>query len=146
VVLDVVGLGKSSLLPLLRWPILFLVVVGALAVLYRYGPSREHERWKWVTWGSLIAAVLWLLASLAFSFYVSNFGHYDKTYGSLGAVIGFMSWIWVSTIVVLFGAELNSEIEHQTAVDTTDGAPTPMGTRGAKMADTLGAARGEKKT
>ena len=82
--------------------------------------------------------------SLLFSLYVTNFGHYDKTYGSLGAVIGFMSWIWISTIAVLFGAELNSEIEHQTSVDTTTGSPQPMGQRGAHMADTLGRARPPK--
>jgi membrane protein len=146
VIMDVFGIGAGSLMPVLRWPLLFVVVVFALAVLYRYGPSRSHEKWKWVTWGSVIAAVLWLIASLLLSLYVSHFAHYDKTYGSLGAVIGFMTWMWVSTIVVLFGAELNSEIEHQTAVDTTSGSPKLMGTRGAKMADTLGEARQPKKS
>ena len=81
-------------------------------------------------------------ASALFSLYVSNFAHYDKTYGPLGAVIGLMMWVYVSTIVVLAGAELNSEIEHQTTVDTTVGAPRPMGLRRAKMADTIGAAHG----
>ena len=140
VVLGFIGY-KGSGLALLRWPVLLLVVVGSLAVLYRYGPSRETERWTWVSAGSALAAVLWLVTSLLFSQYVAHFGHYDKTYGSLGAVVGFMSWIWVSVITVLFGAEINSEIEHQTAVDTTGGKARPMGQRGAYMADTLGKAR-----
>ena len=140
VVLAFVGY-QGSALSLLRWPFMLLVAVGAITVLYRYGPSRQLERWKWVTAGSALAAVLWLTASLLFSVYVAHFGNYDKTYGSLGAVIGFMTWIWVSVITILFGAEINSEIEHQTAVDTTTGKPVPMGKRGAYMADTLGAAR-----
>ena len=94
-----------------------------LAVLYRYGPSRDTAQWAWVTPGSLVAAVLWLVASLLFSWYASNFGSYNETYGSLGAVIGFMTWIWLSAIVVLLGAEINAETEHQTAHDTTDGPP-----------------------
>jgi membrane protein len=140
IVLAFIGYQGSGL-ALLRWPVLLLVAVGALAVLYRYGPSRQRERWSWVSAGSALAAVLWLVTSLLFSQYVAHFGNYDKTYGSLGAVIGFMSWIWVSVITVLFGAEINSEIEHQTAVDTTTGHARPMGERGAFMADTLGAAR-----
>ena len=80
----------------------------------------------------------WLIASLGFSWYAENFGSFNKTYGSLGAVIGFMMWIWISAIVVLLGAELDAEMEHQTARDTTEGPPQPLGTRGAKMADTLG--------
>ena len=140
VVLAFIGY-KGSGLALLRWPVLLLVAVGALAVLYRYGPSRKLEKWRWVSWGSAIAAVLWLSTSLLFSIYVSHFGHYDKTYGSLGAVVGFMSWIWISVITVLFGAEINSEIEHQTAVDTTAGKARPLGERGAFMADTVGKAR-----
>ena len=123
---------------MLRWPMLLGMVIVALAVLYRHGPSRALARWQWVSWGSVTAALLWVFVSMAFSWYVANFAHYDRTYGSLGAVIGFMTWIWLSIIVVLFGAELNAEIEHQTAVDSTTGAPEPMGQRHAKMADTLG--------
>ncbi len=140
IVLAFVGY-KGSALSVLRWPALLLIAIGALAVLYRYGPSRQAERWRWVSWGSAFAAILWLTVSLLFSQYVSHFGTYDRTYGSLGAVIGFMSWIWISVITVLFGAEINSEIEHQTAVDTTAGHPRLMGERGAFMADTLGPAR-----
>ena len=127
----------------LRWPAMLAVLVGALSLLYRFGPSREQARWAWLTPGSLFAAVMWVAASLAFSFYVSNFGHFDATYGSLGAVIGFMTWFWYSTTIVLVGAELNSEIEHQTAVDTTTGPARAMGERGARMADTLGETRDE---
>ena len=112
-----------------------------LAVLYRYGPSRDKAEWKWVTPGGLVAAVLWLVVSMLFSWYVANFGSYNETYGSLGAVIGFMTWIWISGIVVLVGAEINAEMEHQTARDTTVGPDRPMGQRGATMADTIGAAK-----
>jgi membrane protein len=138
--------GHQNLaLSVLRWPLLLAVAVGGLALLYRFGPSRRQEQWRWVSWGSIAAALLWLATSLLFSFYVAHFGSYDRTYGSLGAAVGFMTWIWISTITVLFGAELNSEIEHQTAVDTTvSGAPQVMGQRGAYMADTLGETFPEK--
>ncbi|MCJ2094958.1 YihY/virulence factor BrkB family protein [Methylobacterium sp. J-072] len=141
VVFEFIGIGKDAWwLALLRWPVLLLAVLGGLAVLYRYGPSRDAPRWHWVTGGSGVAAVLWLGGSLLFSWYVANFGSYNKTYGSLGAAIGFMTWIWISTIIVLLGAQLNAEMEHQTAEDTTVGKPQPLGTRGAKMADSVGAA------
>jgi membrane protein len=97
---------------------------------------------RWITWGSVSAAALWLIASILFSWYVANFGSYNKTYGSLGAIIGFMTWVWLSIIVVLAGAQLNAEIEHQTARQSTSGPPRPLGARGAKMADTIGAAQG----
>ena len=135
------ALGVQSLLALLRWPILLVAILLALACLYRYGPSRRHAEWRWVTWGSALAAVLWLAASMTFSWYVANFGSYNATYGSLGAVIGFMTWMWLSTIVVLLGAKVNAELEHQTAKDTTEGADRRIGTRGAKMADSVGRPR-----
>jgi membrane protein len=91
--------------------------------------------------GSVVATLLWLVASALFSFYAANFGTFNETYGSLGAAIGFMTWLWISAIAILLGAELNAEMEHQTVRDTTTGAPKPMGSRGAKMADTVGAAR-----
>jgi membrane protein len=141
VVLNYLGLGSGAwLIAALRWPALLLVILGALSVLYRFGPSREHARWRWVGVGSLVAGLLWLVASLLFSWYVSNFGTYNETYGSLGAVIGFMTWIWISSTIVLLGGEINAEIEHQTARDTTTGRPLPMGARKARMADTVGAA------
>ncbi|WP_234831242.1 YihY/virulence factor BrkB family protein [Rhodopseudomonas palustris] len=144
VVLEWVGLSNFGdlLLRIGRWPVMLLVLALALAVVYRYGPSREAPRWRWISWGSGIAAVFWLLASGLFSFYAANFGNYNETYGSLGAVIGFMTWMWISAIVILLGAELDAEMEHQTARDTTTGHPRPIGTRGARVADSVGPAQG----
>jgi membrane protein len=116
------------------------VVIFGLAVLYRFGPSRQHPRWEWLSAGSVAAAVAWLASSALLSWYLANFANYDATYGSLGAAIGMMMWMWVSSIVILVGAELNSEIEHQTARDSTTGPERPLGQRGAAMADTVGAA------
>lgn len=124
-------------LPLV-WVMVFAIAVTAFSVVYRYGPSREHARWRWVTWGGVFAAAAWIVGSVAFSAYVGNFAHYDRTYGSLGAFVGFMVWLWFSIFMVLLGAELNAEIEHQTAVDTTTGRPEILGARGAMMADTVG--------
>ncbi|MCJ2095737.1 YihY/virulence factor BrkB family protein [Methylobacterium sp. J-072] len=141
VVLTYVGFGPDAWwLTLLRWPALLVAVLLGLAMLYRYGPSRDAPRWRWVTPGGAAAAVLWIVASLLFSWYVAHFGSYNKTYGSLGAAIGFMTWIWISTMIVLAGAQLNAEMEHQTAEDTTVGEPQPLGTRRARMADSVGAA------
>jgi membrane protein len=143
VVLDFIGLRSSVewLLSLARWPILRAAVIAGLAMLYRYSPSRDKADWKWVTPGGIVAAVLWLVGSILFSWYVANFGSYNETYGSLGAVIGFMTWIWLSSIIVLLGAEINAEMEHQTAQDTTTGPPRPLGARGATMADNIGPAK-----
>ena len=102
-------------LKIIRWPILFVLIVLALSVIYRFGPSRSAPRWRWITWGSAFAAIAWLAASALFSWYVANFGSYNKTYGSLGAIIGFMTWMWVSIIVVLVGAKLNAELERRAA-------------------------------
>ena len=124
-----------------RWPLLLVLVAVALAFIYRYGPSRTKPRWRWITWGSAFAALAWLAASGLFSWYAASFGNFDKTYGSLGAVIGFMTWMWLSIIVILIGAKLNAETEHQTARESTTGAPKPPGRRGAKMADTVGPSR-----
>jgi membrane protein len=143
VALKFVGLGAitETLISILRWPLLLVIVAVAIALVYRYGPSRRKAKWRWISWGSAFASVAWLAVSILFSWYVSNFGSYDKTYGSLGAAIGFMTWIWLSTIVVLVGAELDSEMEHQTAEDTTEGPRKPLGTRDATMADSVGAAK-----
>jgi membrane protein len=124
----------------LRWPVMFVLMIIGLAVLYRYGPSRRLAKWRWISVGSVFAASAWLAVSSLFSWYLGNFANYNATYGALGAVVGLMMWMWLSTIVVLVGAELNSEIEHQTARDTTIGPEKPLGTRGAVMADTVGAA------
>ncbi|MBV8921327.1 YihY/virulence factor BrkB family protein [Bradyrhizobium sp.] len=129
----------ETLLRVGRWPALFVVLMLALAIIYRHGPSREQAQWRWVTWGSAFAALAWLVLSILFSWYAENFGSFNRTYGSLGAVIGFMTWIWLSAIVILIGAELDAEMEHQTARDTTTGPPMPLGARQATMADTIGA-------
>ena len=145
IVLNVVGLGgfTESLVTFSRWPVLLAAIAVWLALVYRYGPSRREPKWRWVTSGSIFASLLWISASMLFSWYVANFDSYNKTYGSVGAVVGFMTWIWLSAVIVLIGAELNAEIEHQTAQDSTEGPPSdkPLGTRGARMADTVGEAQ-----
>jgi membrane protein len=137
-------LGLSSftetIISVLRWPALLLLVVIGLAVLYRYGPSRTKPRWEWISLGAVVAAVAWLGGSALLSWYLANFANYDATYGSLGAAIGSMMWMWLSSVVILLGAEINAEIEHQTAKDTTV-AKKPLGRRGAAMADTVGEAK-----
>jgi membrane protein len=140
ILLGFVGLDgwTNVLLQYARWPVLFLVIIGGIALLYRVGPSRAPAAWRWVLPGSIAAAAIWLVASLLFSWYVANFDSYNETYGSLGAVIAFMVWIWVSAAIIIMGAEFNSETEHQTRVDTTTGGNAPMGMRQAKVADTLG--------
>jgi membrane protein len=138
--LDRVGLGPESqfIISLARWPLMLVILLAALGVLYRFGPSRREARWEWLSVGTIAAALLWIAGSALLSWYLSNFGNYNATYGSLGAAIGLMMWMWMSAIIVLCGAELNSEIEHQTVQDTTVGRPRPPGARGAVMADTLG--------
>jgi membrane protein len=129
---------RPALLRFLRWPLLLCLAIFGLAVLYRFGPSRESPRWEWLTAGSSFAAIAWLGGSALLSWYLANFGNYDVTYGSLGAAIGMMIWMWMSSIVILLGAELKSEVEHQTARDSTTGRERPRGQRGAEMADTVG--------
>ena len=140
--LNHLGLAPESklLVALARWPLLFVILLVALALLYRFGPSREAPRWTWLSIGAVAANVLWLCGSGLLSWYLSEFGNYNATYGSLGAAISLMMWMWMSAIIVLFGAELNSEIERQTLQDTTTGQPEPLGSREAVSADTVGAA------
>jgi membrane protein len=128
----------------LQWVILWGMAVLGLAFVYRYAPAREHARWRWVTWGSAIAATLWLLASGVFAFYVRTFADYGKTYGALGGVIALLMWFYLSSIIVVLGAEINAEMERQTRHDTTEGPEAPMGQRGAYAADTLGPPAGGK--
>lgn len=123
---------------LARWPVILLLVTGGILLVYRFGPSRERARMKWLSWGAVFSTLLWLVASIGFSFYLNNFAHYNVTYGALGTLIGFMVWTWISMIILIVGAEINAELEHQTARDTTTGPPKPMGERGAYVADTVG--------
>lgn len=143
VALSVLGLEGvwSAAIRWLRWPILLAIVIAGLSVMYRFGPSRREPKWRWVTVGGVVAATVWLIGSGLFSFYLSNFANYNATYGSLGAVIGLLMWMWLTTIIVLLGAELNAEIEHQTARDSTVGGPKPLGARQAMVADTVGEPR-----
>lgn len=142
VVISLFGLQEEwAYLSPLRWPVLFVVFVGFLNLVYRIGPSRTSPRWRWLTPGAIVAAVLSLLVSLLFSWFLTNFVRTDS-YGPLSAAMGFLLWTWISLQVVLMGARLNAEIEHQTAIDTTVGRPKPIGERGAIMADSVGARRG----
>jgi membrane protein len=128
------------LVAVLRWPAFFLLAVMSISVLYWIGPSRRAARWPWVLPGAVVAALLWAAVSGGFSWYVSTLGDYNATYGSLSAVIVFMTWLWLSAAVILIGAEMNAELEHQTARDTTTGMPKPLGMRGAVVADHVGPA------
>lgn len=121
-----------------RWPVMMVFVGIGIMALYRFGPSREPAKVRWLTWGAVFSTLLWFAASLGVSFYLSNIANYNATYGTLGALIGFMVWTWISAIIVIVGAEINAELEHQTARDSTTGRPRPMGERGAYMADTVG--------
>jgi membrane protein len=140
-VLSWIGFGDATagLVRMVRWPVLLIVLLVGLAILYRYGPNRRAARWQWVSVGSVFATVVWLAASFLFSWYLAKFNTYNATYGSLGAVLAMMMWLWISSVVVLLGAELNAEIEHQTAQDSTVGGDKPLGERGAVMADRVGA-------
>ena len=123
--------GISEIVLFARWPVLLLVASLMIAVIYRFGPSREQPQWRWVSPGSIFAALTWIAASLLFSWYTAHFGSYNKTYGSLGAAIGLMTWIWISTMVILVGAKINAELERQTGVDTKVRRPAPHGERKA---------------
>ncbi len=143
IVLSTIGLGSITeiLFRVGRWPLLIVLMLLGLALLYRFGPSRRSPQWRWLSVGGVFATLTWLAGSALLSYYLANYANYDATYGSLGAAIGLMIWMWMSTIVVLLGAELNSEIEHQTKVDSTEGGGKPLGTRRAHVADTVGEAK-----
>ncbi len=138
-VLDALPLGivGTILAQALRWILLLAVFAGALAVLYRVAPDRDSPQLRWVSLGSVIVTIIWVVVSVGFALYVDNFGSYDKTYGAIAGVIVLMLWLYLTCYLVLLGAEINSEAEHQTAHDTTEGPPRPMGQRGATMADEL---------
>jgi membrane protein len=139
-VLQILPLGPAAATAILvfRWVLLWLFAAGTLAVIYRYAPDRHTAKWQWVTWGSAAAATLWLSASVLFELYVKNFSSYGALYGALGGVIVLIMWFYLGGFAVVLGAEINAEMEHQTAMDTTEGPPKPMGQRGAYVADTLG--------
>ena len=134
-----IGLAAESktIVAAARWPLLAIMLLFALGLLYRFGPSRRSPRWDWMGVDTIAAVLFWMAGSSMLSWYLSNFGNYTATYGSLGAAIGLMTWIWMSAIIVLCGAELNSEIDHQTSVDTTVEPEKPLGRRGATTADTV---------
>ena len=139
-VLAFVNLGGFSqiLIAVGRWILVLGMMIFGISLLYRFGPSRERAKWRWINWGSILSTLVWLVTSIGFSYYLQNFADYNATYGSLGAVIGFMLWIWLSAVILIVGAELNAEMEHQTERDSTTGEERPMGERGAVVADTLG--------
>jgi membrane protein len=140
VALNFLGLGDA-----LKWLIsiggifiLVITVMLGLAITYRFGPSRRTPQWRWVSWGAVIATLLWIVGSVLFSIYVTRFGNYNETYGSVGAIVILLMWFLLSSYAVLIGAELNAEMERQTRKDTTSGGEKPMGGRGAYAADTVG--------
>ena len=132
------GSTGQTIVQIASYPALAVAFGLGLAVLYRYAPDRDSPRWRWVSPGAVVATVLWIVASLGFSFYASNFGSYSETYGSIGAVIVLMLWLVITAFTVILGAELDSELEAQTARDSTVGRPEPLGTRGAEKADEVG--------
>jgi membrane protein len=119
------------------YAILVFAAAGIASTLYRFGPAREDAQWRWITPGSSFAAIAWLMLTWLFGLYVSHFTNYRASYGSLGAVVALLTWMYLSAYAFIFGAELNSEIEHQTAKDSTTGSPKPMGARGAWAADNV---------
>jgi membrane protein len=138
--LGFLGLGEQAenLVSYGRWPILALVLLLGLAIVYRYGPDRRKPQWRWLSWGALVATFVWLLGSTLFSLYVTQFGNYNKTYGSMGAVVILMTWFLLTSYIFLIGAEINAEMERQTRKDTTEPGGRPLGQRGAHAADTVG--------
>jgi len=138
--------SDERLLLILRWPILLMLAFAAVTCIYRYGPSRAPARRRWLTWGAALTVVAWIAMSVGVSFYLSNFADYNATYGAFGALMGLLVWIWLSVGILIVGVEVNAELEHQTARDTTTGPPRPLGARGAFVADTLGATADERKS
>ena len=127
----------------LRLLLLWASAIVALALIYRYAPARVRARWKWVTWGSVVAASLWLAASAVFAFYLRHFGSFASSYGALGGFTAFVLWFYISSVIVVLGAEINAEMERQTCEDTTVRGSAPLGRRGAYAADTVGPGAGE---
>lgn len=141
-VLGLLPLGAGAKIAVTAGSLIVMLVLAllGLAVMYRFGPSRDRPEWKWVTPGAVAACVLWIAASAGFAIYVGNFGSYNESFGSLAGIIVLLLWLWISALVVLLGGEINAEIEAQTRYDTTIGPDKPMGARGAQKADRLGEA------
>ena len=147
-VCGLLGIRETGVLVagVLRWPLLAALVLVGFSALYRFGPDRAPARWRWVTPGSLVATVIWLAASAGFALYAAVAGSFDETYGPLGGVVVLLLWLHLSSLAVLVGAEVNAEMGHQTARDTTTGPDRPLGARGAVVADTVGASSQERRT
>jgi len=141
-ILDLIGFGPITklLVGAGRWIALIMLLTAGISLLYRYGPSRNCAKWPWITWGGALAAGAWVAASASFSFFLRNFDNFEPVYGSLGALIGLLMWIWISVTIVIVGAKINAELEHQTTRDTTVGPPRSKGERGAVVADHTGPA------
>lgn len=140
-ILAIIGSAAADFTLILRWPLMFLLGVGGIAFLYRFGPSRRAAKWRWITPGAFVACALWVAGTIGFSFYVQSFGNYNETFGALAGVIILLTWMWISALIVLLGGLIDAEIEAQTARDTTVGPPRPRGERGAVKADILGETR-----
>ncbi len=125
----------EHMLTWVRWVLLGIILVLTLSMVYKFAPNRRSPKLRWVSWGALLGSLLWLAGSMLFSWYVSNFGSYDDLYGSFAAVAILMLWLFLTAFIVLMGAEINSEMEHQTRYDTTIGQERPMGERNAHHAD-----------
>ena len=142
-IFGVLGLGEiaRTVLNWARWPILVIFLMVVLAIVYRIAPDRDAPQFKWVSWGAVVATLIWVIAAVAFSFYINNFASYSEQYGAvLGAIFAILLFLFVTAFIILLGAEINSEMEHQTEKDTTRGEPQPMGERDAAKADTKGEA------
>jgi membrane protein len=139
-VVEDLGMGSAgrTVATIVRWPLLAVGFMIALSVLYRMAPDRDDPEWRWVSWGAVVATVLWLVGSFLFSIYTANFASYNETYGSLGAVVVLMLWLLLTAYAIIAGAELNSELERQTVRDSTEGRDRPLGQRDATAADTVG--------
>lgn len=129
---------KETLALIVRWPLLLVLVFSGTTAIYRFGPSRQPAKVRWLTWGAVLSTAGWILMAFGFSWYVETFANYSAAYGALGGLVGFLVWIWLSICILIVGAELNAELEHQTVRDTTTGPPMPLGARGAHMADSIG--------
>ncbi len=146
-ILDAARLGSvgKTIGLVLRWPILGVLFILGLSALYRYGPDRDKPKWRWVSLGSLVATLLWVVGTALFALYAGRFGSYNETYGTLAGAVVLLLWLYLTSLVILVGAELNSEMERQTLEDSTSGPPQSLGQRGASSADTVGEAAPGKK-